>query len=208
MTKAIIVLGPDRVGKSTLIESTKKSLVKGGYEVSCLHFREVQPHHHSPIDQYYDAFGGNFNRENGYSDYFLIDRFVPDTLFYETHRANFPSIDPSLARTVESMLIDGCGGIENIQVMHVCTPWSSEISDRHRTEILEKYPNCTEYWVRINLEKAEAEHQNYNSFIQEYFTNGDSLIPKHKYLCCYQLILSKVSTVFDVESLTGMRISL
>jgi len=201
--KSIIVLGPDRVGKSTLIENTKKSLMDGGYEVLCLHFREVQPRHHSPIDQYNHLFDANPK-----TGYLLIDRFVPDTLFYETFRSNFPQIDKSLARMVESRLIQNSGGVSNIEVVHLDYQWSDEIASRHRAEILEKYPGCTEYWIDINLKRAQTEHEEYNRFVSEYFNLGGSLIPRGNYLPISFPPKGLAPTLFDVESLTGMRISL
>lgn len=204
--KSIIVLGPDRVGKSTLIENTKKSLLNGGYEVACLHFREVQPHHHSPIDQFNQTLG-NFLQDMSPA-YLLIDRFVPDTLFYETYRSNFPQIDKSLARTIESRLIELSGGVSNIEVVHLAYQWSEEIASRHRAEVQEKYLGCTEYWIDINLKKAQAEHEEYNEFVSDYFCLGESLIPNNNYLPISLPPSGFGPTLFDVESLTGMRISL
>lgn len=203
--KSIIVLGPDRVGKSTLIENTQKSLRDGGYKILCAHFREVQPKHHSPIDQYNHLFDAYPESE---FDYLLIDRFVPDTLFYETYRANFPQIDRSLARTVESKLIELSGEVSNIDVIHLAYQWSDEIASRHRAEILEKYPGCTEYWIDINLKRAQTEHEEYNEFVSNYFTLGGSLIPRDNYLPISLPPNGFGPTLFDVESLTGMRISL
>ena len=204
--KSIVVLGPDRVGKSTLIENTKGSLESGGYRVQCLHFREVQPCHHSPMDQYNRAI--DLLRENELPDYLLIDRFVPDTLFYETARSNFPLIDETLPQMVESRLIELSGGLSNISVVHLAYQWSDEISSRHRGEIMEKYPGCTEYWIYINLKRAQAEHDEYNDFVPEYFSLGGSLIPKDNYLPVSLPPRVLTPTLFDVESLTGMRISL
>ena len=208
--KSIIVLGPDRVGKSTLIENTKKSLVDGGYEVACLHFREVQPHHHSPVEQFDEiqGFDGANLGDTRAVDYLLIDRFVPDTLFYETYRSNFPQIDKSLARTVESRLIELSGKVSNIEVVHLAYQWSDEIASRHRAEILEKYPGCTEYWIDINLKRAQTEHEEYNRFVSEYFNLGGSLIPRENYLPVSLPPKGLAPTLFDDESLTGMRISL
>ena len=174
--------------------------------VQRLHFREVRPCHHSPTDQYNMAI--DFFKKGELPGYLLIDRFVPDTLFYETYRSNFPQIDRSLARTVESRLIELSGGVSNIEVVHLVYQWSDEISSRHRAEILEKYPGCTEYWIDINLKRAQAEHEEYNQFVSEYFNLGGSLIPRDNYLPISLPPSGFGPTLFDVESLTGMRISL
>lgn len=171
---AIIFLGPDRVGKSTLVKNTNRILLAGGYKTTMFHFREVQPCHHSPIDQYYKVFGPSFN--SNAVDYCLIDRFVPDTLFYESHRANFPSIPTTLAHTIESLLIQHVGRTGSLSVVHVAPEWCEEIAQRHEEEIRSNYPGCTEYWVRINLERSKAEHIAYNKFVHEYYANDQSLI--------------------------------
>lgn len=191
---SIIVLGPDRVGKSTLIRNTAKSLTDAGYSVATLHFREVQPHHHSPIDQYYEALGGGVNPG---VQYLLLDRFVPDTLFYEERRANFPPIDYGMARTVESILLQLTGNEGRVDVAHLAPNWNEQISKRHREEIRGRYPGCSEYWTSICLERARTEHYLHTDFVSAYCTDGESLIsPDHYHP--YSGMPGEKQNIFDV----------
>ena len=51
LPRIIAVLGPDRVGKSTLVENSY-NVINEFANVEKLHFSGPQPHHNSPIEQY------------------------------------------------------------------------------------------------------------------------------------------------------------
>lgn len=173
--QTVIVLGPDRVGKTTLIEASQALAESAGYSVSALHFREVQPHHHSPIGQFYEALGPGMPR----TDFCFVDRFVYDTAFYESQRQNFPPIPDSYLRSVESLIVGKSGS--DVSVLHLNMGWSGTIADRHRREIMSRWPAASEYWVGINLEKRRQEHIGYNEFVRSYFKRGGSILGKERY---------------------------
>lgn len=193
----IIFLGPDRVGKSTLISNTACHLKQAGYRVNTLHFSEVKPSHHSPIDQYINSMGEDFDTS---VDYLLIDRFVPDTLFYEKNRANFPKIDESWAKTAESILLGKLPEGSRVYVVHLCMDWTEDIAKRHREEIELLYPDCTEYWIGINLEKRKTEHRMYDRFVSEYFRGEASITGLKEYRVVSRPFAYK-RTVFDVTNI-------
>jgi hypothetical protein len=162
--EAIVVLGADRVGKTTSINATKTFLESAGKSVSILHFSQVRPEHHSPIDQFVTALDGL--KAEVLPDYLLIDRFVSDTLFYEHYRNNFEQIDFSWAKSVESRLNSMC---DQISYVMINKGWDQQLIERHILEIKQetKY-TATDYWIGINLEVRRNEHIAYNNHTSNY----------------------------------------
>jgi len=82
--KIFVILGADRVGKSTFIENSYEFLI-GSTTAAKLHFSGPQPHHNNPIDQYIEplnAIGLDKVR------YILCDRGFSEVCFYEKFRRN------------------------------------------------------------------------------------------------------------------------
>lgn len=163
--EAIVVLGADRVGKTTSINATKDFLESAGKSVGVLHFSQVRPEHHSPIDQFITALDG-LQTEQELPDYLLIDRFVSDTLFYEHYRNRFEKIDYSWAKSVESRLNSMC---DRVSYVMITKGWDQELIERHILEIKQetKY-TATDYWIGINLEVRRNEHIAYTQHTGNY----------------------------------------
>ena len=82
MTKCIMVLGADRVGKSTIVQDTIDSLPDNVYGVS-QHFTAPKIKA-NPMQQYIDFL--KMPWEDFGVDYVFMDRGFPETVFYEDYR--------------------------------------------------------------------------------------------------------------------------
>jgi hypothetical protein len=168
--ETIIVLGADRVGKTTALSNTREMLIGYGSNVLLAHFGPVSERSHSPVQQFTDFISGT---DNIGTDFLLLDRFVPDTLFYEPRRNGFPAIPFEYANEAESMFLSASSNLDLVVIRH---EWNEDIEKRHLDEIAQIYPFRTAYWERINLRAREAEHRAYYEFLEEYLTSH-SLIP-------------------------------
>lgn len=168
--QTLIVLGADRVGKSMIIANTKKLIESAGQTALVWHFSQVKPFHHSPIDQFLGAFERleNLIDQNKKPDYLLLDRFVPDTLFYEPYRNRFREIDPSWALAVESRLESYSDVTEYLLLKK---PWDNEMIERHVEEITKENSNASQYWIDINVEVRRQEHEDYYTHTENFLQN-------------------------------------
>lgn len=171
---SIIVLGADRVGKTTMVNNTSAFLRNNAdYDVQVMHFSEIKPWHHSPVDQFREALT---NIEAPGPDILLIDRFVSDTLFYEETRRQMPGIDPACSQEPESLLLE----ISNrVDVVILQQGWTQELIDRHIYELRSTNPRATTYWINAQLELRMKEHQNYYKHTAEYFKTNSLLTNTH-----------------------------
>lgn len=158
----VIVLGADRVGKSTLISRTEKLIDESNCcSYKTLHFSEVKPYHNSPIEQFLIKL--DEVKAEGKPDLLLCDRFSPDTIFYEQHRHQTGAHDVELSRMVESKYISESS---DISMLYLCRPWNDEMEARHEEELMGMGGSA--WWIRKMLEVRREEHYGYQSFIQNY----------------------------------------
>ncbi len=169
--ETIIVLGADRVGKTTAIRNTSEQLKGYGSTITIAHFGAVNSKSHSPVQQFTDFIGSYDNRA---CDFLIFDRFVSDTLFYEPYRYQLPPIPHAYASEVESMLIEVSERLDVVLINHA---WNGDMIERHRDEIVAESPGCTSYWMNAQLEKRRAEHEAYYEFTRNYLT-GTTIIPR------------------------------
>ncbi len=165
MVDSIIVLGADRVGKSTLISNTTKLMKEEGFNPLTAHFSSVKPEHNSPTEQF-----TNFLRGEDFlkADFLLMDRFVPDTLFYEQYRYQLPKIPDFYALSVENELLEVTGWIEVFIITH---EWNKNLIERHEKEIAALWPGCSDYWLSAQVEKRRREHEAYYDHMVRYINN-------------------------------------
>ena len=152
--ESVIVLGADRVGKSTAIRNSREYLEETRLTVTLCHFGVVSPKHHSPVQQFVDTLSGIDTT----IDYLILDRFVSDTLFYEPYRYQLPRVPDYVAMEPESMLLEMSSRVRVILIEH---EWDMAIRDRHEHEVRVIWPGCTDYWVRSQVEKRRLEHESY-----------------------------------------------
>lgn len=163
--ETIVVLGADRVGKTTAVRNTSEMLKGYGSIVTIAHFGAVSPKSHSPVQQFTDFIG---TYDPNACDFLIFDRFVSDTLFYEPYRYQMPPIPHSYASEVESMLIESSNHIDVVLIGHA---WNEDMVKRHTEEIVARDLGCTGYWVNAQLQKLKAEHEAYYEFTTNYLKN-------------------------------------
>ena len=165
--KTIVLLGADRVGKSTIIENTRLELVSRDVCVRTLHFSGPKPHHHTPIQQYLEPFQSALD-EN--AEVVLCDRGFSEVCFYEKFRRNL-EISEEWANSAESFFASHSF---DIRVYLVERPWEWTIP-LHILEISTLYPDCSDYFMDMQLKVREKEHREYYSYMKDYLSNRSLL---------------------------------
>jgi hypothetical protein len=185
--KTVIILGADRVGKTTVIDKSIELITSCNlYKYVALHYSEIKPQFHSPIEQFLTP----LKSFNPYDTGLLIcDRFSPDTLFYESYRHQTGQYPKEYSHIVESSYL---GISEELNVILICPPWTDEIEGRHRKELTSQNPGCSEWWLSRMLGIRKKEHWDYYEFMQDYLQEEslfkDSQLHYH----------SKIDNIFDV----------
>lgn len=175
--KTLIVLGADRVGKTSLIKSWKE---EAGIDLkiwSALHFKGILPSDHSPIDQFLNPLRDVFTEG---SDYLFCDRFVHDTIFYEAYRKQMGEFDPEFIRIVDSAYRACSDGVLYTLLL---PSGKNDMRKRHSEELINKYPGASKWWVQRNVDLRMAEQDRYyehlDKYVNEYemyLTNGPCTI--------------------------------
>jgi hypothetical protein len=184
--ESIIVLGADRVGKTTAIGNTRKHLESRGFSVALVHFGGVSPSDHSPVQQFTDTLMGIDNM----IDYLILDRFVSDTLFYEPYRYQLPSIPKYVAHEPESMLLEMSGRVSMVIIEH---EWNGLIKERHEEEVRQLYPGCTGYWLAQQVQKRRIEHEKYYEHMEAYIRKTTLINKENIYRLPGHLCRSEIS---------------
>jgi thymidylate kinase len=172
MSKIITILGPDRVGKSTLCKSISEHLHKKGFTTEMLHFSGPKPFHHSPIDQYILEIKPLL----GSVDFIICDRGGAEVCFYENVRRNL-TIGVDWPLKYEDFLN---ANAEEVFTFLLCRDWEWS-KPHHITEILEIYPECSQYWIESQLETRQNEHNLYYEYMEYYLDNFSKLLTKRIY---------------------------
>lgn len=161
--KCVAVMGPDRVGKSTLIENLKDYLLENNKKVEVLHFSGPKPEHNSPIDQYTHPLEQALSNS---PDFIICDRFGAEVCFYEDIRRNI-RISEEWAKTCESYFMSRT----NLDVYLVQRPWSWSLP-HHKEEILSLYPQSTEWFIDMQLQNRHYEHISYYAYMESFMEKG------------------------------------
>ena len=167
LPRIIAVLGPDRVGKSTLVENSY-NVINEFANVEKLHFSGPQPHHNNPIDQYIEPLNKVASR--GTAEYILCDRGFSEVCFYEKFRRNIV-ISEQWAVAAESYFFSVSKSVDILMVER-SWEWARE---NHIKEIDEIFPNASPYYKRNQLLVREEEHIQYYNYMNEYLKNVSTL---------------------------------
>ena len=167
LPRIIAVLGPDRVGKSTLVENSY-NVINEFANVEKLHFSGPQPHHNSPIEQYIEPLNKVTTRDT--AEYILCDRGFSEVCFYEKFRRNI-IISPEWAVAAESYFFAVSKSID-ILVVERSWEWAKE---NHIKEINKLFPDATPYYKRNQLLVREEEHKQYYAYMKNYLENISTL---------------------------------
>lgn len=165
----LLVLGPDRVGKSTLINKLSEYLILDSKKHLVLHFDGPKPHHSTPIHQYILPI--NKALDMG-SEWVLCDRGGAEVCFYEKYRRNI-DIDHAWTQRFEEYVETNFAWHKTILIKRDwewCRP-------RHIEEINRLWPNCTDYWRNSQLNMRKAEHECYYEYMDRYFSYVSKFMP-------------------------------
>lgn len=165
--RTIVVLGADRVGKSTIVKNTQEELVSRDVCVRTLHFSGPQPHHHTPIQQYLDPFQSALEEK---AQVVICDRGFSEVCFYEKFRRHI-EISEEWANSAESYF---SAYSETIKVFLVERTWEWSLPF-HIIELNTLYPGCSDYYLEMQLKAREKEHEEYYSYMKDYLRNRSLL---------------------------------
>lgn len=164
--KIFVILGADRVGKSTFIENSYQN-IEAFSTVTKLHFSGPKPHHNNPIDQYIEPLNAiDLNS----TSYILCDRGFSEVCFYEKFRRNI-IISEQWAVAAESYFKSVSSHIEVFMIKREWE-WSKP---KHIEEINELYPEASNYFKRNQLLVREEEHKQYYSYMEDYLKHITTL---------------------------------
>lgn len=179
----ITVLGPDRVGKSTLVNNLKSTAIASNKfeSVDCLHFSGPKPYHNDPIQQYLIPFNSYLKKTidtNSVSDNLLLcDRGFSEVCFYDSFRRNI-DINDEWAMSAESYFYENC---KDIEVFLISRDWDWCLP-HHEKEILEQHKHeWISLWHMNNLLSVrKKEHKAYYDYMLNYLFNKSLLKNKVK----------------------------
>jgi hypothetical protein len=164
----IVLLGADRVGKSTIIHNTKERLQQQNLDAAILHFSGAKPFHSNPIEQYILPFDAN--RET-MADYILCDRGFSEVCFYDDFRRRI-TISHEWAQAAESYFLENSFQVK-VFLLEREWEWSQP---HHLAEVQNEEPNATAWWIKSQMKAREAEHHAYYDYMHAYL-NHYSLLP-------------------------------
>jgi hypothetical protein len=167
LPQTIVILGADRVGKSTIVENTKNDLISRDICVRSLHFSGPQPHHHTPIQQYIDPFQSALDQE---AQVVICDRGFSEVCFYEKFRRHI-EISEEWANSAESFF---SAYSQSIKVFLVERTWEWSLPF-HIIEINTLYPGCSDYYLEMQLKARHKEHVEYYAYMRDYLANRSLL---------------------------------
>lgn len=166
----LVLLGADRVGKSTIVTNTLNELGKRrytGYKAMSLHFSGPKPWHSSPIEQYTEELDKALTHA---PRVIICDRFGAEVAFYDKFRRNV-DISHEWGQAAEAYFAQRS---EKIQVYMVKRDWAWS-RYHHVTEIREQFPDCSLWWMKTQLEMRKAEHEAYYEYMLDYLKNHSML---------------------------------
>jgi hypothetical protein len=163
-----ILLGADRVGKSTIVNNTVSKLVQSNIDALSLHFSGAKPHHSSPIDQYIEPLNEYMKIA---PEVIVCDRGFSEVCFYDQHRRHI-DISHEWAQAAESYFMAKSSVIK-VFLVERTWEWSKL---HHIEEVKNEYPDASAWWIESQLKAREAEHYAYYNYMNEYL-HEHSLLP-------------------------------
>lgn len=163
----IVVLGADRVGKSTTVDNTRDGLIARDICVRTLHFSGPKPHHHTPIQQYLDPFQSAIEEK---AEVVICDRGFSEVCFYEKFRRHI-EISEEWANSAESYF---SAYSKTIKVFLIERSWEWSLPF-HIIEINTLYPECSDYYLEMQLKARYKEHKAYYAYMKDYLSNRSLL---------------------------------
>ena len=165
--KAVVLLGADRVGKSTLAKNAAYSLTQNNFTATLLHFSGPKPHHSSPIEQYIEPFDKALE---SHPEFIICDRGFSEVCFYEKFRRQV-DLSEEWANAAESYFLKKA----TVSLFLIEREWEMCKKD-HIEEIISLNPDSSAWWIRNQLLAREAEHRAYYTYMHDYLKIR-SLVP-------------------------------
>ena len=163
-----VLLGADRVGKSTIVKNTLERFQRKDLDATALHFSGPQPHHSSPIQQYIEPFDSVLETM---PEFVICDRGFSEVCFYDDFRRRI-STSYEWAQSAESYFLERS---KSLHVFLVTREWDWS-EPHHLAEVLEQYPDATAWWVKNQMKARKAEHYAYYDYMHNYL-DYYSLLP-------------------------------
>ncbi len=163
----IVVLGADRVGKSTLVTRTLEEFESQNIDATALHFSGPKPQHNSPIVQYIEPLETVLQTS---PDVIICDRGFSEVCFYDKFRRHV-AISEEWAHAAESYF---SAKASKVHVFMVKRDWEWS-RPHHIVEIRQQEPDASLYYVRNQLEMRRAEHYAYYEYMEDYLKNRSLL---------------------------------
>ena len=164
----VVLLGADRVGKSTIVKNTVAKLVQSNIDAVTLHFSGARPHHSSPIEQYIEPFDAYMS---AVPEVVVCDRGFSEVCFYDQHRRHI-DISHEWAQSAESYFMAKSSAVK-VFLIYRDWEWSKP---HHIEEVKNEYPDASAWWIESQLKTREAEHHAYYNYMHEYL-HEHSLLP-------------------------------
>jgi hypothetical protein len=165
----IVLLGPDRVGKSTIVANTVNDLRKKDLDVKELHFSGMRPHHHTPIEQYIEPFN---NAIEDMAEVIVCDRGFSEVCFYDKFRRNI-EISEEWAQSAESYF---SAYSSSLHVFLVKRPWEWSLPFHiEEIEFLSRGSDMSKFAKALQLDNRRREHDAYYDYMEEYLAHRSLL---------------------------------
>jgi hypothetical protein len=163
-----VLLGADRVGKSTIIQNTLERIQRRNLDATALHFAGPKPFHSTPIDQYIEPFDQALE---SMPEFVLCDRGFSEVCFYDKFRRHI-DISYEWAQAAESYFMEKSSVIK-VFLVERDWEWSEP---HHIAEVKEQYPDATAWWIKNQVNARKAEHYAYYDYMHNYLEHY-SLLP-------------------------------
>lgn len=166
----IVLLGPDRVGKSTIVSNTANELRKKGKKVAELHFSGMKPDHHTPIQQYIDPFNQTLKNQD---EVVICDRGFSEVCFYDKFRRNI-EISEEWAQSAESYFSSSSSSL-HVFLVKRDWEWSKPLHIEELELLNSGRTGISKFAMGLQLELRRREHEAYYAYMEEYLANRSLL---------------------------------
>ena len=171
LNKIIVVLGPDRVGKSTYTKALQQAFQTEGVSTRILHFDGPKPYHDSPVQMYLEPLDEIIATvKHSRPEVVICDRGFSEVCFYDKFRRQVYTSE-QWALHAESVFSSHC---KSLDVFLIKREWDW-VKPHHRKEIDEIHPYATNYFKSMQLQNRMNEHHEYYEYMEDYLQNRSSL---------------------------------
>ena len=169
MTMLIIVSGPDRVGKSTLIESMVQEL--GTSDTFVTHHGPPPDYNENIFDMYRETICDW--KESG-KEFAIFDRAYPCSYILEQHRRH----NAGHFEDIIDLEIETAAAVDSVVHIGVFRPWHWS-APLHLEEIRAETPGAALWYIRDQYISRMQEHEIYTQQLLNFYENI-TMFPNHQ----------------------------